>query len=86
MAMITYLEAIREGLMEEMEADPRVFVLGEDVGAFGGAFKVTAGLQEKFGESRVIDTPISETANLGAPIRPPQKGMPPLPQIQFSLS
>ncbi len=83
MAMITYLEAIREGLMEEMESDPRVFVLGEDVGAFGGAFKVTAGLQEKFGESRVIDTPISESAIVGAAIGAALYGMRPVAEMQF---
>jgi 2-oxoisovalerate dehydrogenase E1 component beta subunit len=81
--MITYLEAIREGLMEEMEADPRVFILGEDVGAFGGAFKVTAGLQEKFGESRVIDTPISESAIVGAAIGSALYGMRPVAEMQF---
>ncbi len=81
--MITYLEAIREGLLEEMEADPRVFILGEDVGAFGGAFKVTAGLQEKFGEGRVIDTPISESAIVGAAIGAALYGMRPVAEMQF---
>jgi 2-oxoisovalerate dehydrogenase E1 component beta subunit len=81
--MITYLEAIREGLMEEMETDPRVFILGEDVGAFGGAFKVTAGLQEKFGENRVIDTPISESAIVGAAIGAALYGMRPVAEMQF---
>ena len=55
----TYLEAIREGLWEEMERDPNVFLLGEDIGVYGGAFKVTAGFIEHFGEKRVVDTPIS---------------------------
>jgi 2-oxoisovalerate dehydrogenase E1 component beta subunit len=81
--MITYLEAIREGLLEEMEADPRVFILGEDVGAFGGAFKVTAGLQEKFGENRVIDTPISESGIVGAAIGAALYGLRPVAEIQF---
>jgi 2-oxoisovalerate dehydrogenase E1 component beta subunit len=81
--MITYLEAIREGLMEEMETDPRVFILGEDVGAFGGAFKVTAGLQEKFGESRVIDTPISESGIVGAAIGAALYGLRPVAEMQF---
>ena len=81
--MITYLEAIREGLMEEMEADPRVFLLGEDIGAYGGAFKVTAGLLEKFGESRVIDTPISESAIVGAAIGAALYGMRPVAEMQF---
>ena len=60
MATTTYLEAIREALLEEMERDSDVFLLGEDIGAYGGAFKVTAGLQEKFGRDRVLDTPIAE--------------------------
>ena len=67
MAEITYLEAIRQGLWEEMERDERVFILGEDVGAYGGAFKVTDGFLKKFGESRVIDTPISEAAFFHTP-------------------
>ena len=66
MSEITYLEAIREGLFEEMERDKNVFCLGEDIGAYGGAFKVTEGLMAKYGEQRVIDTPISEAAIIGA--------------------
>ena len=62
MALTTYIEAIKQGIWEEMESDERVFVLGEDVGIYGGAFKVTAGMLEKFGELRIIDTPISESA------------------------
>ena len=81
--MITYLEAIREGLMEEMESDPRVFILGEDVGAYGGAFKVTAGLHEKFGEERVLDTPISESAIVGAAIGAALSGLRPVAEMQF---
>lgn len=81
--MITYLEAIRQGLMEEMEADPRVYVLGEDVGAYGGAFKVTAGLMERFGEKRVIDTPISESAIVGVAIGSALYGMRPVAEMQF---
>ncbi len=64
----TYLEAIREGIWEEMERDPNVFLLGEDIGVYGGAFKVTAGFFEQFGETRVVDTPISEAAIVGAAI------------------
>ena len=56
-AEITYLDAIREALFEEMARDPNVFCLGEDIGAYGGAFKVTEGLMARFGEQRVIDTP-----------------------------
>jgi len=66
MPQLTYLEAIRQGIWEEMERDERVFILGEDVGLYGGAFKVTDGFVKKFGESRVIDTPIAEAAIVGA--------------------
>src|SRR5207245_2865437 len=66
MADVTYLEALRQGLWEEMERDNRVFILGEDVGIYGGAFKVTEGFVKRFGEARVIDTPISEAA-IGGP-------------------
>jgi pyruvate/2-oxoglutarate/acetoin dehydrogenase E1 component len=83
MAEITYLEAIREALFEEMERDPNVFCLGEDIGAFGGAFKVTEGLQAKFGEQRVIDTPISEVAILGAAAGASHMGMRPVAELQF---
>src|SRR5215471_16607586 len=82
--MITYLEAIRQALFEEMEADPRVFVLGEDVGAYGGAFKVTAGLHEKFGGERVMDTPISEQAIVGAAIGAALAGMRPVAELMFA--
>ncbi len=66
MAEITMLEAIREALFEEMERDPTVVALGEDIGVYGGAFKVTEGLLARFGTERVMDTPISETAIVGA--------------------
>src|SRR5437016_8129520 len=62
MAEVTYLEALRQGLWEEMERDPRVFILGEDVGAYGGAFKVTEGFAKQFGEERVIDTQIGRAS------------------------
>ena len=81
--MITYLEAIREGLQEEMDADPRVFLLGEDIGMYGGAFKVTAGLQERFGAERVIDTPIAESAIVGVAIGAALNGMRPVAEMQF---
>jgi 2-oxoisovalerate dehydrogenase E1 component beta subunit len=81
--MTTYLEAIREGLAEEMENDPRVFVLGEDVGAYGGAFQATAGLQQRFGEDRVIDTPISESAIVGVAIGAALSGLRPVAEMQF---
>src|SRR5207237_7977050 len=82
-AGITYLEAIRQALFDEMSADERVFVMGEDVGAYGGAFKVTEGLQDKFGEARVIDTPISEIAIVGSATRPSYMAMRPVSGIQF---
>ena len=83
MPEITYLEAIRQGLWEEMERDDRVFLLGEDIGAYGGAFKVTEGFQKKFGESRVIDTPISEAAIVGAAAGAAHMGLRPVAEMQF---
>ncbi len=80
----TYLEAIREGLSEEMDRDPNVFLLGEDIGIYGGAFKVTAGLLERFGEKRVVDTPISEAAIVGAATGASLMGLRPVVEIQFS--
>lgn len=79
----TYLEAIRQGLWEEMEGDERVFLLGEDVGVYGGAFKVTDGFLEQFGESRVIDTPISEAAIVGASVGAAMMGLRPVAEMQF---
>ena len=83
MAVLTYLEAIREAMEQEMERDARVFVIGEDVGTYGGAFRVTQGFLEKFGPSRVIDTPISETGLLGAAIGAALFGMRPIAELQF---
>jgi pyruvate/2-oxoglutarate/acetoin dehydrogenase E1 component len=80
----TYLEAIREGLWEEMERDPNVFLLGEDIGVYGGAFKVTAGFIERFGERRVVDTPISEEAIVGAAIGAGFMGLRPVAEMQFA--
>ena len=80
----TYLEAIREGLWEEMERDPDVFLLGEDIGVLGGAFKVTAGFHERFGERRVVDTPISEAAIVGAAIGASFLGLRPVAEMQFA--
>jgi 2-oxoisovalerate dehydrogenase E1 component beta subunit len=80
---ITYLEAIREALFEEMARDPNVFCLGEDIGAFGGAFKVTEGLQARFGEQRVIDSPISEIGIVGAAAGAAHMGMRPVVEMQF---
>ncbi len=83
MAEVTYLEALRQGLWEEMQRDENVFILGEDVGAYGGAFKVTDGLLERFGPNRVIDTPISETAIVGAAAGAAHMGMRPVAEMQF---
>jgi pyruvate/2-oxoglutarate/acetoin dehydrogenase E1 component len=79
----TFVEAIRQGLWEEMERDPAVFCIGEDVGVYGGAFKVTDGLLDQFGESRVIDTPISEGAIVGAACGAALMGMKPVAEFQF---
>jgi len=83
MPNLTYLEAIRQGIREEMERDASVFLLGEDIGAYGGAFNVTAGMLEQFGEDRVIDTPISESAIVGAAIGAALMGMRPVAEMQF---
>src|SRR3954468_10203413 len=83
MAEITYLEAIREALFEEMERDANVFCMGEDIGKYGGAFKVTEGLSDKFGEERVIDSPISEIALVGAAAGAGHMGMRPVVEMQF---
>src|SRR5690348_18228257 len=80
----TYLEAIREGLLEEMRRDPNVFLIGEDIGVYGGAFKVTAGLIEEFGERRVVDTPISEAAIVGAAIGAAYMGLRPVAEMHFA--
>jgi len=80
----TYVEAIRQGLLEEMERDDRVFLLGEDIGVYGGAFKVTDGLLNRFGEERVIDTPLSETAIVGAAVGAAMMGLRPVAEMQFA--
>ena len=80
---LSYLEAIREALAEEMRRDPRVFVLGEDVGPYGGAFGVTQGLAEEFGELRCLDTPISESAIIGASVGAALRGYRPVAEMQF---
>ena len=83
MSATTYLEAIRQGIWEEMERDPRVFILGEDVGIYGGAFKVTEGMLNRFGAERVLDTPISESAIVGAAIGAAYMGLRPIAEMQF---
>lgn len=84
MREITFLEAIREALRQEMKLDEDVFILGEDVGAFGGCFGVTAGLFDEFGADRVMDTPISEAAIMGAALGSALMGLRPVPEIMFS--
>lgn len=83
MAAVTYLEAIRQGLWEEMERDPKVFVIGEDVGVYGGAFKVTEGFLQRFGTERVVDTPISEMAIASAAYGASLTGLRPVGEFQF---
>jgi 2-oxoisovalerate dehydrogenase E1 component beta subunit len=84
MSAVTYLEAIRQALIEEMEADPRVFLIGEDIGHFGGAFKVTEGLLERFGPERVVDTPIAESLIIGVSIGAAIRGQRPVAEMQFA--
>jgi pyruvate/2-oxoglutarate/acetoin dehydrogenase E1 component len=79
----TFVEAIRQGIWEEMERDATVFCIGEDVGTYGGAFKVTDGLLDEFGEERMIDTPISEAAIVGAACGAGLMGMRPVAEFQF---
>src|SRR6266436_5238324 len=83
MPQATYLEAIRQGLWEEMESDPSVFCIGEDIGIYGGAFKVTDGFIHHFGPQRVIDTPIAESAIVGAAFGASLTGMRPVAEFQF---
>jgi len=85
---ITYREALRQALTEKMEGDPRVLILGEDVGAYGGAYSVTRGLQEQFGPERVRETPIAESAIVGTAVGAAMAGMRPVAEIMtinFSL-
>ena len=84
MREITYLEAIKEALDEEMKRDPNVFILGEDVGVYGGAFRVTEGFYEKYGEWRVLDTPLSESGFTGAAVGAALVGMRPVVEMQFA--
>jgi 2-oxoisovalerate dehydrogenase E1 component beta subunit len=84
MAVKTYLQAISDGLRSEMQRDKRVFIIGEDVGVYGGAFKVTQGFQEEFGPWRVIDAPLSETAIVGGCTGAAIMGMRPVAEMQFA--
>lgn len=83
MPQLTYLEAIRQGIWEEMERDPAVFCLGEDIGIYGGAFKVTDGFIDRFGPERVIDAPIAESAIVGAAFGASLTGLRPVAEFQF---
>jgi 2-oxoisovalerate dehydrogenase E1 component beta subunit len=83
MTEVTYLEAIRQGMREEMQRDDRVYILGEDVAVYGGAFKVTAGFLDEFGAMRVIDTPLSESAIVGAAVGSALMGQRPIAEMQF---
>jgi 2-oxoisovalerate dehydrogenase E1 component beta subunit len=83
MSAITYLEAVRQALWEEMEQDERVFLIGQDVGIYGGAFRATAGMLERFGPERILDSPISESAMIGTAIGAAMMGMRPVVEMQF---
>lgn len=83
MSIITYREAIRLALREEMTRDDKVFIIGEDLGAYGGAMAVTKGLYETFGEKRLVDTPISESAIVGAALGAALTGLKPIAEIMF---
>lgn len=84
MSVMSYIDAINLAMKEEMERDSRVFVLGEDVGRKGGVFKATAGLYEQFGEERVMDTPLAESAIAGVGIGAAMYGMRPIAEMQFA--
>jgi len=84
MTTVTYKEAIRLAIADSLEADDTVFMLGEDIGAAGGAFKTTEGLMERFGETRVLDTPISEQAIIGTAIGAAIRGLRPIAELMFA--
>jgi len=81
---ITYIDAITEALDQEMERDDRVFIMGEDIGPSGGVFKATAGLWEKYGEDRVLDTPLAENNIIASALGAAMVGLRPVPEIQFA--
>jgi len=83
MRELTYAQAINEALMQNLEKDEKVFLMGEDIGKYGGIFQVTAGLLDKFGPSRVIDTPISESGFVGTAIGAAMTGMRPVVEVMF---
>lgn len=84
MATMTYLQAISDAMREEMRSDERVFLMGEDIGTFGGAFKVTDGFIDEFGPKRVMDTPLAESAIIGCAIGSAVEGLRPIAEMQFS--
>jgi 2-oxoisovalerate dehydrogenase E1 component beta subunit len=84
MATMTYLQAIADAMREEMRSDERVFLMGEDIGTFGGAFKVTDGFIDEFGPKRVMDTPLAESAIVGCAIGAAVEGLRPIAEMQFS--
>src|SRR5918997_1599249 len=84
MPTMTYLQAISDGMRQEMRADERVFVMGEDIGVFGGAFKVTDGFIDEFGADRVMDTPLAESAIVGCAIGAAIEGLRPVAEMQFA--
>lgn len=84
MPLMTYIDAINTALREEMARDERVFIIGEDVGVMGGAFKATKGLQEEFGKERVIDSPLAEGVIVSSSIGAAMAGMRPVAEIQFA--
>jgi pyruvate/2-oxoglutarate/acetoin dehydrogenase E1 component len=84
MATLTYLQAISAGMREEMRADERVFLMGEDIGVFGGAFKATDGFIDEFGPTRVMDTPLAESAIVGTAIGAAVEGLRPVAEMQFA--
>src|SRR4051794_6862908 len=84
MSTMSYLQAISDGLRTEMRADERVFVMGEDTGVFGGAFRVPAGFSEEFGAARVMATPLAESGIIGTAVGAAVVGMRPVCEMQFS--
>src|SRR5678816_4317714 len=84
MPLMTYIDAITSALREEMVRDDHVYIIGEDVGAMGGVFKATKGLQEEFGSDRVIDSPLAEGIIISSSIGAAMAGMRPVPEIQFA--
>ena len=84
MSAITYIDALREGMREELLRDESVYCLGEDIGTYGGAFRATKGFLQEFGRPRILDTPLSETAILGAAVGSAMMGMRPIAEMQFA--